>query len=90
MSRIRQRVISCRGLRAALHFLHSPAMQVPTVEALACSAITRRGAALKFDEALAQQMSLRRAFLARRQQGAPVLQGDGALRGRCWRYCLLP
>ena len=34
---------------------------------------------IKFDEVLAQQLSLRRAFLARRERGAPVLSGKGAL-----------
>ncbi|WP_319241543.1 ATP-dependent DNA helicase RecG [uncultured Propionivibrio sp.] len=34
---------------------------------------------VKFDEVLAQQLSLRRAYLARRQKGAPVLKADGSL-----------
>ena len=34
---------------------------------------------IKFDELLAQQLSLRRAFLARRERGAPVLAGKGSL-----------
>jgi ATP-dependent DNA helicase RecG len=34
---------------------------------------------IKFDELLAQQISLRRAYLARRCQGAPVLAASGAL-----------
>ena len=37
---------------------------------------------IKFDEILAQQMSLRRAYLARRQRGAPVLAPTGDLGGR--------
>ena len=34
---------------------------------------------IKFDEVLAQQLSLRRAYLARRQKGAPLLNSPGAL-----------
>ncbi len=34
---------------------------------------------MKFDELLAQQLSMKRAQAARRQQGAPVLAGPGAL-----------
>ena len=34
---------------------------------------------IKFDEVLAQQLSLRRAYQARREKGAPVLSGSGAL-----------
>ncbi len=36
---------------------------------------------IAFDELLAQQLSLRRAYAARRAQGAPVLAGDGRLTG---------
>ncbi len=42
---------------------------------------------IKFDEVLAQQLSLRRAFLARRERGAPVLAAAGAL-GRQLLACL--
>jgi ATP-dependent DNA helicase RecG len=34
---------------------------------------------IKFDEVLAQQLSLRRAYLARRKKGAPLLRPAGAL-----------
>ena len=34
---------------------------------------------IKFDEVLAQQLSLRRAYLARRQKGAPLLNAPGKL-----------
>jgi ATP-dependent DNA helicase RecG len=37
---------------------------------------------IKFDELLAQQLSLRRAYLARRRQGAPVLSAAGQLAAR--------
>lgn len=37
---------------------------------------------IAFDELLAQQLSLRRAYAARRKMGAPVLAGDGALTHR--------
>lgn len=36
---------------------------------------------IAFDELLAQQLSLRRAYAARRAHGAPVLAGDGRLTG---------
>ena len=65
------------GFARSLRFLHHPAAgtDIAALQERQHPAWRR----LKFDEALAQQMSLRRAFLARRQQGAPVLQGDGAL-----------
>jgi ATP-dependent DNA helicase RecG len=34
---------------------------------------------IKFDELLAQQLSLRRAYLARRRKGAPLMQAAGSL-----------
>ncbi len=37
---------------------------------------------LKFDELLAQQLSMRLAYRARREGTAPVIQGDGSLRGQ--------
>ncbi|MFN6961004.1 MAG: ATP-dependent DNA helicase RecG [Rhodocyclaceae bacterium] len=37
---------------------------------------------IAFDELLAQQLSLRQAYAARRAKGAPVLAGDGALTHR--------
>ena len=37
---------------------------------------------IKFDEVLAQQLSLRRAYLARREQGAPRLAATGTLAAR--------
>jgi ATP-dependent DNA helicase RecG len=37
---------------------------------------------IKFDEVLAQQLSLRRAYLARRQKGAPLLKSPGQLARR--------
>ena len=37
---------------------------------------------MKFDELLAQQLSMKRAQAARRQQGAPMLAGPGALTGQ--------
>ncbi|MGE5493417.1 MAG: ATP-dependent DNA helicase RecG [Actinomycetota bacterium] len=62
---------------AALRFLHAPppgtsvhALQEGTHPAW------RR---VKFDEVLAQQLSLRRAYRARREQGAPELKARGAL-----------
>ena len=37
---------------------------------------------IKFDEVLAQQLSLRRAYLARREKGAPCLVSPGVLAGQ--------
>jgi ATP-dependent DNA helicase RecG len=37
---------------------------------------------IAFDELLAQQISLRQAYAARRARGAPVLAGDGSLTGK--------
>jgi ATP-dependent DNA helicase RecG len=42
---------------------------------------------VKFDEVLAQQLSLRRAYLARREQGAPVLVARDDLGARCSTAC---
>jgi ATP-dependent DNA helicase RecG len=65
---LRQR-LKLPGLARTLHFLHSPTIGT-AVEALHARnhPAWRR---VKFDEVLAQQMCLRRAYLARRQQGAP-------------------
>ncbi|HRD91926.1 MAG TPA: ATP-dependent DNA helicase RecG [Accumulibacter sp.] len=62
---------------AAVRLLHSPPPEASAV-ALQC----RRHPAwrrVKFDELLAQQLSLRRAYLARRRKGAPVLLASGRL-----------
>lgn len=67
---IRQR-LKLPGLARSLHFLHRPppGTDVDTLHARNHPAWRR----VKFDEVLAQQLSLRRAYLARREQGAPVL-----------------
>ena len=59
------------GLARSLRFLHMPPPGTPleTLHARNHPAWRR----VKFDEVLAQQLSLRRAYLARREQGAPVL-----------------
>ena len=63
-----------------LRFLHAPPAGTPQLP------LENRGhpawRRMKFDEVLAQQLSLRRAYLARREQGAPVLQAEGLLAGR--------
>ncbi|HPT49893.1 MAG TPA: ATP-dependent DNA helicase RecG [Accumulibacter sp.] len=67
-------------LASALALLHAPPADV---DAAALQA--RRHPAwrrIKFEELLAQQLSLRRAYLARRRQGAPVLAGTGELAAR--------
>jgi ATP-dependent DNA helicase RecG len=68
------------GLARSLRFLHAPPPGT-AVEALHARnhPAWRR---VKFDEVLAQQLSLRRAYLARRQQGAPVLVAQDDLGAR--------
>jgi ATP-dependent DNA helicase RecG len=64
----------------AVRLLHAPP---PGVAEDALQARTHPGwRRVKFDEVLAQQLSLRRAYLARRQQGAPRLLASGRLVGQ--------
>ncbi|UCV17010.1 ATP-dependent DNA helicase RecG [Quatrionicoccus australiensis] len=67
---LRQR-LKLPALARSLRFLHRPppGTDLDTLHARNHPAWRR----VKFDEVLAQQMSLRRAYLARREQGAPVL-----------------
>ena len=68
------------GFAEAVHYLHAPPPGAPL------SALQSRDhpawRRIKFDEVLAQQLSLRRAFLARRERAAPVLNSSGALAQR--------
>ena len=59
------------GFARSLHFLHTPppGTDLDTLHARNHPAWRR----LKFDEVLAQQLSLRRSYLAGREKGAPVL-----------------
>lgn len=68
------------GLARSLHFLHRPppGTDLDTLHARNHPAWRR----VKFDEVLAQQLSLRRAYLARREQGAPVLRARDDLGAR--------
>ena len=61
----------------AVGFLHAPPPGAPlgALQSREHPAWRR----IKFDELLAQQLSLRRAFLARRERGAPVLAASGEL-----------
>jgi ATP-dependent DNA helicase RecG len=65
------------SLAAAVRLLHSPP------PAVAASVLQSRShpawQRIKFDELLAQQLSLRRAYLARRRKGAPLLRAAGQL-----------
>ena len=64
-------------LADSVRLLHAPPPGVPEVELQ-----TREHPAwrrIKFDEVLAQQLSLRRAYLARREKGAPCLAARGGL-----------
>ena len=67
---LRQR-LKLPGLARSLRFLHTPlpGTDLATLHARNHPAWRR----VKFDEVLAQQLSLRRAYLARRDKGAPVL-----------------
>jgi len=68
------------GLVEALRYLHRP-----PVEASLPDLLERRHPAflrLAFEELVAHQVSLRRLRRAHERQRAPVLDGDGALRGR--------
>jgi len=68
------------GLARSLRFLHTPppGTDLDTLHARNHPAWRR----VKFDEVLAQQLSLRRAYLARREQGAPVLVARNDLGAR--------
>ena len=64
-------------LAEAIALLHAPPTDsvVAKLESRAHPAWRR----VQFDELLAQQLSLRRAYRARRERGAPVLAGSGTL-----------
>ncbi len=76
---LRQR-LQLAGLARSLRFLHRPppGTDLDTLHARNHPAWRR----VKFDEVLAQQLSLRRAWLARREQGAPVLVAQNDLGAR--------
>ena len=61
----------------AVQLLHAPPPGVPEAALQQRSHPAWRR--VKFDEVLAQQLSLRRAYLARRQKGAPLLNPAGVL-----------
>ncbi|OIR01749.1 ATP-dependent DNA helicase RecG [mine drainage metagenome] len=65
---------------AAVRSLHQPPASL-TAAALA-SANSENWRRIRFDELLAQQLSLRRAHAARRARGAPVLKSGGELVSR--------
>ncbi|MCL2523112.1 MAG: ATP-dependent DNA helicase RecG [Betaproteobacteria bacterium] len=72
-----RRQLQLPGFARSLRFLHAPPADadVDALQARHHPAWQR----IKFDEALAQQLSLRRAWLARRQQGAPPLRAQDDL-----------
>ena len=76
---LRQR-LKLPSLARSLNFLHRPppGTDLDTLHARNHPAWRR----VKFDEVLAQQLSLRRAYLARREQGAPVLRARDDLGAR--------
>ncbi|HEX5802130.1 MAG TPA: ATP-dependent DNA helicase RecG, partial [Azospira sp.] len=65
------------GFADAVHYLHHPPPGAPLAALQSRDHPAWRR--IKFDEALAQQLSLRRAFLARRERGAPRLLASGEL-----------
>jgi ATP-dependent DNA helicase RecG len=68
------------GLARSLRFLHAPPPGTELATLLARNHPAWRR--VKFDEVLAQQLSLRRAWLARRAQGAPSLRAQDDLAER--------
>ena len=76
---IRQR-LKLPAFARSLRFLHTPppGTDLDVLHARNHPAWRR----MKFDEVLAQQLSLRRAYLARREQGAPVLKARDDLGAR--------
>ena len=70
---------------AALRTLHHPP---PDADPAALEERTHPAwQRIKFDEVLAQQISLRRAYAARRRRNAPRLEASGTSPGRCSRAC---
>ena len=65
------------ALNEALRFLHAPPPDVDVGALNARSHPTWQRVCI--EELVAQQLSLRKARLARRQQGAPILRGNGSL-----------
>ncbi|MDK9723307.1 MAG: ATP-dependent DNA helicase RecG [Sterolibacteriaceae bacterium MAG5] len=76
---IRQR-LKLADFAASLRFLHAPPPEISLAELEARGHPAWRRVA--FDELLAQQISLRRAYEARRARGAPILAGSGELTER--------
>jgi ATP-dependent DNA helicase RecG len=68
------------GFEAAVRLLHAPPPGVPEAALQARSHPAWRR--IKFDELLAQQLSLRRAYLSRRRRGAPSIAPPGVLARR--------
>ena len=66
--------------QVAVHLLHTPPPGMAESEFLERTYPAWRR--IKFDELLAQQLSLRRAYLCRRKKGAPVIRPTGELAKR--------
>ena len=75
-----RRPLHLPAFERSLRFLHRPPPGTDLGTLLARNHPAWRR--VKFDEVLAQQLSLRRAYLARRAQGAPVLRAQGDLAER--------
>jgi ATP-dependent DNA helicase RecG len=74
------RPLKLMPLTEAVHTLHHPppSLSMAVLEERGIPAWTR----VRFDELLAQQLSLRLAYAARRAKGAPRLQATGQLTGK--------
>ncbi len=69
--------LKLQGFAASVHALHAPP---PGLDAAALTQHQKPyWQRIAFDELLAQQISLRQSYAARRARGAPVLAGDGTL-----------
>jgi ATP-dependent DNA helicase RecG len=69
--------LKLKGFAASVRSLHAPP---PGLDAEALTRWQRPyWQCIAFDELLAQQISLRQAYAARRARGAPVIAGDGTL-----------
>ena len=71
------RRLNLPGIAESIRFLHNPPPEIPQASLAARDFPAWRR--VQFDELLAQQLSLRRAYLARRARGAPTLKPTAKL-----------
>ena len=75
-----RRRLGLMPLADAVHLLHRPGPEYSATQLTDGNLPAWQR--LKFDELLAQQLSMRLAYRARREGSAPVIEGDGSLRTR--------